>query len=353
MADRHPREASVASRARARRKGHGRATLADVAQRAGVSPITVSRALRSPLLVAAATRERIARAVEEMGYLPNLLAGSLASSSPRTAAAVLPTLDASIFTDVLKGVVDVLDRDAYQLVLGNSHWSLAVEETLVATFLSHRVGAIILTGATHSRRTRVLLAASGIPVVETWSLPDEPLGACVGFSNEAAAAAMTRHLVARGYRDVAFVSAPVDDNDRTADRRRGFLSSLRAHGREAGLDRTFESPFSLAAGGAVLERIRERRPATDAVFFANDVLAAGALLAAQRAGLRVPQDVAIAGFDDTELAGALTPPLTTVRIDREGLGRRAGELMLAGIRGEPIAGTKLDIGFEIVVRGST
>ncbi|CAN5700508.1 hypothetical protein BH23DEI1_BH23DEI1_17920 [soil metagenome] len=221
MADADPPPTHDEKKLRAPRKGHGRTTLDDVAKRAGVSSITVSRALRSPFIVAEETRLRIEEAIAEVGYLPNLLAGSLASSAPRTVAAILPTLDSSIFTEVLKGVVDVLRAYDYQLVLGNSHWSLEVEESLVTTFLSHRVGAIMLTGATHSKRTQELLRVAGLPVVETWSLPRSPLGACVGFSNERAAFAMTEHLIARGYRDIAFVSAPIRNNDRATARRRG------------------------------------------------------------------------------------------------------------------------------------
>ena len=353
MSDADPPPPSDEKKLRAPRKGHGRATLDDVARRAGVSPITVSRALRSPGGVASATRQRIADAVMEVGYIPNLIAGSLASSAPRTVAAILPTLDNSIFTDVLKGVVDVLGTSDYQLVLGNSHWSLEVEEALVTTFLSHRVGAIMLTGAAHSPRTREILRTAQLPVVETWSLPRSPVGACVGFSNERAAFAMTQHLIERGYRDIALVSAVTRHNDRAAARRRGYARALRTHGLHNAPETTLESSFGLAAGAAALERIRRVRPSTDAIFFANDVLASGAILGALRGGLRVPDDIAIAGFDDTEMATEMIPPLTTVRVEREVLGAAAGELMLAALRGEDIRGRRIDIGFEVIARSST
>ena len=340
-------------RARGNRKGHGRATLADVAAHAGVSPITVSRALRKPLMVAPDTRVRIERTVAELGYIPNLIAGSLASSSPNAVAAILPSLDNSIFTDVLKGAVGALERSGYQLVLGNSHFDPEVEVALVETFLAHGVGAIMLTGARHTPRARSLLTNARIPVVQTWSLPQRPLGACVGFSNSAASYAMVRHLIERGYRDIAFVSAAVAKNDRAAARRHGYTKALADHGLVDDPRTTLESPFGLAAGAAALERIRSLRPSTDAVFFANDVLASGAVLAALRLGLRVPADIAIAGFDDVELASHLMPPLTTVRIDRIGLGRLAAELMLEALAGEPIRGRRVDIGFEVIARATT
>jgi len=340
-------------RPRGNRKGHGRVTLADVAERVGVSAITVSRALRKPLMVSPETRDRIERAVVELGYIPNRIAGSLASSSPSAVAAILPSLDNSIFTDVLKGAVGALESSGYQVVLGNSHFDPRVEATLVETFLAHGVGAIMLTGARHAPRARSLLARSGIPVVQTWSLPRRPLGACVGFSNFDASYAMVRHLIERGYRDIAFVSAAVANNDRAAARRRGYAKALADHGLFDDPRTTLESTFGLAAGAAALERIRSVRPSTDAVFFANDVLASGAVLAALRLGLRVPADIAIAGFDDVELAGHLMPPLTTVRIDRIGLGATAAALMLEALAGEPIAGRRVDIGFEVIARATT
>jgi LacI family transcriptional regulator, gluconate utilization system Gnt-I transcriptional repressor len=340
-------------KARTTRKGHGSATLDDVARRAGVSAITVSRALRAPHLVAATTRDRIAAAVHEVGYIPNRIAGSLASTASSTVAAILPTLDNSIFTDVLKGMVAALERSGLQLVLGNSHWELAVEAALVETFLAHRVGAIMLTGARHAPRTRKLLEDSGVAVVETWSLPSNPIGACVGFSNSAAAYAMTRHLVERGYRDIAFVSAPVRNNDRAAARRQGYAQALADHGLSNDPRTTLESPFGLADGATALKQIRTLRPSTDAVFFANDVLAAGAVLGALRAGIRVPDEIAIAGFDDLELAAHVQPPLTTVRVDRHRIGAAAADLVLAALRGEDIRGNRVDVGFEIVVRAST
>lgn len=342
-----------ASLGRVSRKGHGQATLADVAALAGVSPITVSRAIRTPDLVAARTRERVQKAVSELGYIPNRLAGNLASSASTAVAAILPTLDDSIFTSVLKGMAGVIETAGLQLVLGSSHWDLKHEESLVETFLGHRVSAIVLTGARHSERTRSLLGASGTAVIETWSLPSAPIGACVGFSNQAAAYAMTKHLIDTGYRDIAFVSAPVKNNDRATGRRRGYARALADHGLDNDPRTTLESRFQLAAGGEALERILEVRPSTDAIFFANDVLASGAVLHAFRQGMKVPDDVAIAGFDDLELAAHVHPALSTVRVDRNRIGAAAGDLVLAALRGEDIRGNRVDVGFEVVVRGST
>lgn len=335
------------------RRGHGRVTLNDVARAAGVSTITVSRTIRQPQIVNVATRTRVQAAIQELGYIPNMLAGGLASNESRVVAAIVPTLANSIFAEKLQGFYDVLSAHGYQLVLGSSNYDPAQEESLIRVFLAHRVAGIIITGASHSEGSQQLLRRSAIPVVETWSLLGEPSVGSVGFSNHAAAYAVVRHLFERGYRRLGFVSAPLEHNDRAQERRRGFEEALRDFGLERRDDAILTNTFSLRAGAESLRRILERRPDTDAIFCANDILAAGALLEANRLGLEVPSRVAIAGFDDVETSSQVLPPLTTVRIQRREIGCRAAEMLLASLAGEELVERKIDLGFELVVRGST
>lgn len=335
------------------RRGYGRATLQDVARRAGVSAITVSRVLRSPEMVADGTRERVRAAIHDLGYIPNYLAGSLASTRSHTVAAIIPTLANSIFTEVLHGMVSVLRPAGYQLLVGNSAYDPKEEESVLLTFLARQVDAVMLTGANHTRRMRTALRDQPTPVVETWSLPKRPIGDVVGFSNAAAAHAMVDHLVRRGYRRIGFASAPVASNDRAAARRQGFLAGLKHHGLEPLLEAVVETDFGLAHGGRALHDMLAARPDLDAAFFANDTLATGALLACHREGRSVPGDVAIAGFDDLEIAREIVPPLTTVRIPRYRLGRATSELLLARLHDADRPRESIDVGFEIVERGST
>lgn len=335
------------------RRGHGRATLNDVARLAGVSTITVSRTIRSPELVSVATRSRVEKAIRDLGYIPNMLAGGLASSGSRVVAAIVPTLANSIFAEKLQGIYDVLSHKQYQLVLGSSDYDPNQEEALIKVFLSHLVAGIIITGASHSAGSHELLAKSRIPVVETWSLLGEPSVGSVGFSNRDAAYGVMRHLFERGYRRIGFVSAPLEHNDRAQERRRGFDEALSDFGLERREDTVLTNTFSLAAGAESLRRILERRPDTDAVFCANDTLAAGALLESQRLGLDVPGRVAIAGFDDLETSSHVSPALTTVRIKRREIGSRAAGMLLSSLAGETLVERKIDLGFEIVVRAST
>lgn len=324
-----------------------------MARAAGVSTITVSRTVRNPDLVRAATRERVEAAIKELGYIPNMLAGGLASNESRVVAAIVPTLGNSIFAEKLQGIYDVLAARGYQLVLGSSNYDPAREASLVRVFLSHRVAGMIITGASHSEETFDLLRKSGIPVVETWSLLGEPSVGSVGFSNFAASYAVVRHLHERGYRNLGFVSAPLANNDRAQERRRGFEEAVRDFGLNRRDDAILTNTFSLKAGAESLRKILENRPDTDAVFCANDTVAAGALLEARRLGLEVPGRVAIAGFDDLETSSHVLPTLTTVRIQRREIGCRAAEMLLASLAGVSLVERKIDLGFELVVRSST
>lgn len=318
-----------------------------------MSAITVSRALRSPEVVADGTRERVRAAIHELGYIPNYVAGSLASTRTHTVAAIIPTLANSIFTEVLHGMVSVLRPEGYQLLVGNSAYDPKEEESVLLTFLARQVDAVMLTGANHTRRVREALRGQTTPVVETWSLPDRPLGDAVGFSNAAAAHAMVDHLASRGYERIGFASAPVVHNDRAAARRAGFLAGLEAHGLERLEGAVIETDFGLAQGGRALRAMLAARPDLDAAFFANDTLATGALLACHRDGRNVPGDVAIAGFDDLEIAREMMPPMTTVRIPRHRLGRITAELLLARMREPSRPRASIDVGFEIVERDTT
>jgi LacI family gluconate utilization system Gnt-I transcriptional repressor len=343
----------MTSRSRSPRRGHGRATLSDVARLAGVSAITVSRALRSPGLVAEATRKRIDEAVEEIGYIPNLVAGSLASIDSRTVAAVVPTLANSIFAETLQGMVDVLHAHDYRLIVGSNNYDLDEEESLVRAFLASQVEGMILTGAYRSDGTAKLLERANVPVVETWSLLGKPSSGSVGFSNFDAAYAMVEHLQERGYREIGFVSPRVANNDRAWERRRGFLQALEDLGLPIRAERVLTSVMSLGAGAEVLKEIMAKRPETDAIFFAGDTLAAGAVLECQRLGWHVPAEVAIAGFDDLEIAGQVVPSLTTVRVHRHALGSRAAQLVIDLLDGREVGSRRYDLGFELVVREST
>jgi LacI family gluconate utilization system Gnt-I transcriptional repressor len=336
-----------------RSRAQGAIRIEDVAKLAGVSAQTVSRALNTPSKVTEETRRAVWDAIEQTGYIPNQLAGSLASNRSRTIGVIIPTIVNSIFADKVQGMTDVLGREGYQLLLANSGYSLDLEAELVAAFVAQRPSGMVITGTAHSERTRSLLKRAKIPVVETWSMSPDPLDMLVGFSNEGAAYAMVRHLGELGYRKIALVSAPVKDNDRAENRVKGYRRAVRELGLADDRRLEREASFSLRNGAEALTELMAEHDGIDAVFFANDILAAGGLLECQRRGIRVPGDLGVAGFDDVDLAAETVPGLTTVRIPRYEIGARAAAMILERVAGREPAQKIVDLGFEIVSRGST
>ena len=220
-------------------------TKEDVARVAGVSHITVSRVINSPDKVAPATRERVQAEIARMGYIPNLLAGGLASRRTRIVAAVVPTIGHSIFAETVRGMSEYLMAHGYQLLLGQSDYSEDIETRLVEAFIGRRVDGLVLTGVQHTAATLQRLKTAGIPVVETWDLTPEPIDMLAGFSNYDAGAAMGDYLVEQGYRRIAFVGG---EDPRGVARLAGLSAALKRHRLRAPI-RITASPGSFLQGG--------------------------------------------------------------------------------------------------------
>lgn len=336
-----------------RRKSHGGVRMELVAERAGVSTITVSRVLNQPDKVAEETRARVWAAIEATGYIPNLIAGGLASSRTRVVGVIVPTITNSIFADTVQGLTDVLGAKAYQLLLATSGYSPKVEAELVSAFLAQRPSGLVLTGLTHAPRTHDMLGRSEVPVVETWNAARKPIDMLVGFSNENSSFEMMRTLAEMGYRKIGFVVAPIKNNDRALGRRTGYRRAVKQFGLVDDRSLEREALFTLANGSRALSDLVAQHPDVEAIFFANDILAAGGLLECARRGWPVPERLGIAGFDDVDLASQMVPTLTTVRIPRYEIGATAARLILQRLAGEEIEPRALDLGFELVVRNST
>jgi LacI family transcriptional regulator, gluconate utilization system Gnt-I transcriptional repressor len=335
---------------------HGRrVTMADIAARAGVTKMTVSRALRNPDAVHPETRERIAKVVAQLGYVPDRVAASMSSRVTQMIGAVVPTLRFSIFADTLQGLSDVVAAEGYDLLLANSAYRIEAEEHLVRTLLGRRPDALVLTGFTHTAATKALLRAARIPLVETWEAADAPLDMAVGYSNFEAARAMTKALLAAGRSRVAFVNSPSGMNERARRREEGYARAMEEAGSPV---LAFTLPFDLddiriEAGGQALAHVLERAPEADAVFFTSDIYAVGALLECRRRGWEVPGRIAVAGFHDLDIARLSQPTLTSVRVPAYEIGRQAGRLLTARLSGEPVPERSVTLPFEIVAREST
>lgn len=329
-----------------------RVTMRDVAREAGVGTITVSRALQNPERVAAATRQRIDDAVRKLHYVPNLAAGTLRSARSRIVAVIVPTISNSIFSETLQAMSDVLRPAGYHLLIGHSNYSLIEEESLVRTFLARCPDAMVLTGYTHSPQAVELLARAGMPVIEIWNLGRKPIDTIVGLSNYQAAKAMAEYLIAKGHRAIGYIGGLREHNDRSVQREAGFARALKDAGIAVDPSRIVRTSFEFECGAAALNELLARHSDLDAVFAASDILAIGVLLECMRLKLRVPLDLAVAGFDDMGVSSRMTPTLTTVRVPRTQIGRVAAERILARLAGDETGARVIDLGFEVVARES-
>ena len=330
----------------------GRATLADVARAAGVSPITVSRALRGTRAVAAELTARVTQAASELGYVPDPAARALASRRSAQVVVLIPKLSNTLFVELLDAAQASLLPAGYQTLIGVTHYDPVEEEAVLRSFLLHRPAGLIVTGLDRSPEAARLIAASGVPCVHVMEVAAEPGSYSVGFSQAAAGRAMTQRLLDSGRRRIVFVGAQLDP--RTLQRAAGYELAMQAAGLAGDARKVLcESPSSMALGAALFEQVLSEMPDVDAIFFCNDDLAQGALMAALRLGLAVPARVAVAGFNDLPGSDQMLPTLSTVRTPRSAIGSQAARMLMALMQGESVSEPHLDLGFEIIQRGSS
>ena len=324
----------------------------EIAKRVGVAPMTVSRVISNPDMVAPETRARILAAIEEAGFVPNRLASSMRGAG-RIVGTVVPPLINSGIAEQVQGMSDECQRRGYSMLLVQGEFAPEAEEQSIRTLLGWRPAGLILQSFVQSEAARQLIAHAGAPVVEISEVKGrEPIDMAVGVSNFETAHAMTMHLAGKGHRRIGFVSTPVHGNDRLQQRRTGYLAALADLGIPAQPELVAEGPISAEGGAQALLRIIERRPDVEAVFFSSDVLAVGAVQECHRRGWAVPGRIGIAGYGDMELAAQLFPPLTTVRVRRHDMGRLAAGQLLDRLGGAADLPRIVNLGFEIVDRGS-
>jgi LacI family transcriptional regulator, gluconate utilization system Gnt-I transcriptional repressor len=264
-------------------------TMVDVARKAGVSTMTVSRALRDGASIARDTREKIKKAVDELGYVLDLSAGSLSSKRTGFVAALVPSLNNSNFADTARGISDALQGSGLQLLLGYTDYSIEKEEELIESMLRRRPEAIVVTGGKHTERGRKLLQNAAIPVIETWDLPPKPVRHVVGFSNAEAAEALVKYLYDKGYRKIGFIGGTSNRDTRGADRRLGYERAMAVLGLKDTRIMSFGTPpISMKQGGEALARMVEQWPDVEAAICVSDLSAFGALTECQRRKWPVP-----------------------------------------------------------------
>nr|WP_288498572.1 LacI family DNA-binding transcriptional regulator [uncultured Pseudomonas sp.] len=325
-------------------------TLADVAKVAGVSPITVSRTLNRPEIVRAELREKVFRAVQLTGYVPAMLTGA-AEQRSRLISLLVPTVANSIFADTVQALIDTLTEAGHETLIGLTNYSAEREEQLLDTILRRRPDGIVLTGTLHTEASRTRLSRSGIPIVETWDLAPRPLDMLVGFCHEAVGVATARYLTGKGYRRFAVITLDDPRGQRRCD---SLVAEIASQGITDVPRIVLPPPATADLGREGLQRLLGAGECPQVLVCSSDTLAHGVLVEATERGIRVPDDMAVMGFGDLNIAAHLQPSLSTVRINGAEIGQQAARALLQRLEhpDEKPMKVRIDTGFSIVERQS-
>ncbi|MTH66270.1 LacI family DNA-binding transcriptional regulator [Paracoccus shanxieyensis] len=312
-------------------------TLRDVSEASGVSEMTVSRVLRNRGDVSAATREKVLTAARTLGYVPNKIAGGLASQRVNLVAVVIPSLSNMVFPDVLGGVSSELDDTGLQPVVGVTHYSPSREDAVLYDMLSWRPSGVILAGLEHSQAARAMLENVGLPVVEIMDVDGEPIDTAVGISHRRAGSEMAEGILAAGYRRIGFIGTHMPEDHRARKRLAGFEDRLTEAGVTLAAREYYQGGSSLGKGRELTERILTREPDLDFLYFSNDMIGAGGLLWCLEKGYDIPGKLGLAGFNGVDLLDGLPMRLATTDARRVDIGRRAARIV-SGKEARPESG---------------
>lgn len=325
----------------------------DVAEAVGVSPMTVSRAFREDEAVSAETRDRIRKAADKLGYVYDSTATAFRTQKSGFVAVTLPSINNANFAETYRGLTTSMEGSGMQLLLGATNYRVEKEEALVRQLLTRNPEALVLTGGHHTQATRDLIAARDLPVIEIWDLPDPPLGRAVGFSNAKAMGLIVEHLAQSGRRKLAFIGASEGADSRGAERRSGALQAAKSLGlpEVVSID-AGPAPVSMRHGAALIDSMAADIRRFDALVCVSDPVAFGALNACRRLGIRVPEDIAITGFGQFEVATVSEPRITTVDVGARRIGEEVAGMLDALFAAEN-APSMIDVGASLVVGGTS
>jgi LacI family gluconate utilization system Gnt-I transcriptional repressor len=321
----------------------------DVAARAGVSTATVSRFYNNPEIVAPRTAQRIRVAIRSTGYVRNAIAGGLASNRSRLVAVMVPEIAQSIFNDTIEAMCAELAGDGNVVMLGVTGANDERMGSLIEAAVSRRADAVILTGILSSEPLRALLRQRCPVVIETWGLTRDPIDMAVGFSHEAVGMQLAKFLRERGYQRPHLV---VGNGPRARQRRDGFLKEWKARGGTRPTEITTPLPTRFGHARLVWRHLQELQVRPDVVICGSDILAQGVIVEACAAGLRVPNDIAVVGFGNLQVASDMRPTITTVDVDGARIGREAVRALRQRASGQRTGERLVDVGFRIVARES-
>ncbi len=319
-------------------------TLRDVAEAAGFSEMTVSRVLRGSGEVSETTRRKVIESAKLLGYVPNRIAGALASNRVNLVAVIIPSLSNMVFPEVLTGISDVLADSPLQPVVGFTNYLPEREDRVLFEMLSWRPSGVIIAGIEHSDAARAMLVASGVPIVEIMDSDGDPVDAVVGISHSRAGREMAEAIVRRGYRRIGFLGTKMPLDHRARKRLDGFREGLAAHGLEVEDSEFYEGGSSLAKGRDMTAAMLRRSPDLDFLYYSNDMIGAGGLLWCIGHGLDVPDRIGLAGFNGVELLDGLPCKLATMDAGRLETGRIAARIISEAASGrEPADGRRVEL----------
>ncbi len=308
-------------------------TLRDVSEASGVSEMTVSRVLRNKGDVSAATRQKVQDAAKRLGYVPNKIAGALASSRVNLVAVIIPSLGNMVFPEVLAGISEVLEDTDLQPVVGVTDYLPEKEEKVLFEMLSWRPSGVIIAGLEHSEASRAMLRQSGIPVVEIMDTDGEPIDACVGISHRRAGRKMAEEIIAAGYKKIGFMGTKMPLDHRARKRFEGFTRTLAKAGIEIADQEFYSGGSALAKGREMTAKMIARSPDLDFLYYSNDMIGAGGLLYLLEQGVAIPDQIGLAAFNGVELLDGLPRQLATMDACRREIGVKAAQIIVARNQG--------------------
>ncbi len=319
-------------------------TLRDVSEASGVSEMTVSRVLRNKGDVSEETRARVKAAAAKMGYVPNKIAGALASSHVNLVAVIIPSLKNMVFPEVLSGISEILAETELQPVIGVTDYQSDKEEKVLFEMLSWRPAGVIIAGLERSEASRVMLQNAGVPVVEIMDVDGDPIDACVGISHRRAGRKMAETIIAAGYKKIGFMGTKMPLDHRARKRFEGFTRTLGKAGIEIADQEFYSGGSALLKGREMTQTMLTRSPDLDFLYYSNDMIGAGGLLWMMEQGMDIPGSIGLAGFNAVELLDGLPKRLATMDACRFEIGKHAAEIIRdCNVEGTSGSGARVEL----------
>ena len=318
-------------------------TLRDVSEACGVSEMTVSRVLRNRDDVSPATRDKVLQAARTLGYVPNKIAGGLASQQVNLVAVIVPSLSNMVFPEVLGGVSAALEDTGLQPVFGVTNYSPEREENVLYEMLSWRPSGVIIAGLEHTEAARAMMENAGIPIVEIMDSDGEPIDSVVGISHRAAGRQMADAIYAAGYRKIGFLGTKMTDDHRARKRMQGLIEGLEAHGIQLTATELYSGGSALKKGRELTQTMLEKHPDLDFLYYSNDMIGAGGLLYCLEKGYDIPGKLGLAGFNGVDFLDGLPMKLATIDACRREIGETAANIIAGKDTSGVIGGHRIEL----------